>query len=51
MISEQGLGVLLSFDVYSDMGNEIANQLFREEISNMVERHEWLIAFRLKIMV
>ena len=42
MISEQGLGVLLSFtDVYSDMrANEIANQLFREEISNIVEQQD-----------
>ena len=42
MISEQGLGVLLSFtDVYSDMrANEIANQLFREGISNIVEQQD-----------
>ena len=39
LIAEQGLGVLLSFaDVYSDMeANEVANRLFREEISQIVD--------------
>ena len=39
LIAEQGLGVLLSFaDVYSDVeANEVANRLFREEISQIVD--------------
>ena len=39
LIAEQGLGVLLSFaDVYSDLeANEVANRLFREEITQIVD--------------